>query len=405
MMWPLAVALAVLCAGVHRTQAQTLDGADIMALAEGFVLTADSRPKPDPSNRLAGNPDAEALGEQLFFDQGLSADGATSCATCHVTDGAFVPNESRRAGAERAFRTVMPVAGAAYQTFFTWDGGKDSLWSQALVPLEHPDEHGFSRTEVAAYVLDQYGTSIAALEAGLAEQADLLRGLPPASPIGTLAQRQAWDALDPATRDRVDALFVLTGKAIAAYEAALPPPLSTWDRLVAQAEGDPGRMPQDVLRGFTIFTGTGRCSTCHSGPLFSDGDFHNTGVPAVEGQPVDMGRQATVGPLRRSPFNCLGPHSDAAKSDCADLTYISMAMERTLGTFRTPTLRGVSLRGPFAHAGQLPTLRAVIDHYVTAPLGPHGRMIGVDTMSELVPLTLTLTEQQKADLIAFLETL
>ncbi|MEY4981989.1 MAG: hypothetical protein RIR62_255 [Pseudomonadota bacterium] len=398
----IALVVAVACAGLPA-QAQSGPAPDLMALAQGFVLHDDVEPRPDPSNRLQGQPLAEALGGQLFFDAGLSADGQTACATCHVTEGAFVPNESRRAGAERAFRTVMPVAGAAQQRFFNWDGGKDSLWSQALVPLEHPDEHGLTRTEVVAYVLRHHAGQMAALDAGLTADAALLQDLPPASPLGTAAQRQAWDSLDPSLRMRVNQVFVLVGKAIAAFEASLPPPVAAWDRMVAAAAGRADRMPQEVLRGFAVFTGKGRCSTCHTGPFFTDGDFHNTGLPAVEGQPVDMGRQAVIGRLKRDEFNCLGPHSDAPPDACKDLMYMAQSMERTLGTFRTPTLRGVALRGPFGHAGQMPALADMIDHYDRAPLGPHGRMVGKPTLSELVPLNLT--EQEKADLIAFLNAL
>lgn len=402
MAWTRRAALIV-CAGLLPAPAQAGPHSDLMALAEGFVLTADVQPRPDPSNRLTGLPLAIDLGEQLFFDPGLSTDGQTACATCHVTNGTFTPNESRRAGAARAFRTVLPIAGAAHQVFFTWDGGKDSLWSQALGPLEHPDEHAMTRTEVVAYVLQHYADGFAKLDADLAQDAHQLSALPAASPIGTADQRKAWAALDPSLQTRVNQVFVLAGKAIAAFEASVPPPMSEWDRFVIEAEGQAERMPQDILRGFAVFTGKGRCSTCHAGPLFSDGDFHNTGLPAVDGQPVDMGRQAVLSRLKRDEFNCLGPYSDAPPNACKDLMYMAQSMERALGAFRTPTLRGVSLRGPFGHAGQMPTLADMIDHYDIAPAGPHGRMVNLSTLSELVPLALT--EQEKADLIAFLNAL
>lgn len=369
--------------------------------AQAQVISPDLRAPMDPSNRWTGNSAAIALGEKLFFDTGLSADGSVACASCHVTDGAFRPNESRPATASRGFRTVMPVQGAAFQEFFFWDGRKDSLWSQALGPLENPDEHGLTRTEVVAYLARHYPDDIAALTGQSIDPA--LADLPPASPTGSRTARKAWRALDDETRTQVDDLFATAGKSIAAFETDLPLPQSAWEDIVQAAATDPASVPAPVARGFYLFSGKARCSSCHNGPLFSDGDFHNTGLPQRAGQPVDMGRQAGLSDLMSDPFNCLGPNSDAKPDQCPKLTYLSLSMERALGTFRTPSLRGVAQRQVLGHGGQFTALDQMLDHYNTAPLGPHGRMVGQTTLSELIPLGLT--PQELADLKAFLETL
>lgn len=379
---------------------------DFIAQALPFVLTEDAVPPPDPSNRWQGNPVAEALGRSLFLDPRLSRSGELSCASCHVTGGRLVPNESRPADADRQFRTVMPVAGAAFQDFFFWDGRKDSLWSQALAPLETPSEHGLTRTEVAARLVRWHGNEVAALTGAALPSVEDLEALPPASPVGTRAERRAWRALDPAARARVTELFVLTGKLIAAFEAGLPPPRSAWDRILTAAQRDASvlaALPAPARRGFDLFTGRARCATCHLGPLFTDGDFHNTGLSDPRGGPPDPGRQAALMELLGDEFNCLGPWSDAAPGACPGLRYISLSMERALGTFRTPSLRGVSERSPLMHAGQFENLRAALHHYNRAPPGPHGRLIGKDTLSELLPLGLTQAEL--ADLEAFLDLL
>lgn len=374
--------------------------APLMQRAMAFVITDDTPVKADPSNRFANDDFARAFGEALFFDTGLSADGSVACATCHVTDGAFHPNESKPAGASRGFRTVMPVLGAANQSFFFWDGRVDSLWSQALGPLENPDEHGLTRTEVVAKVLTDYLAEIEALAGSPVTEADHLKGLPPASPRGNREQRKAWAALPPDVQGQVNELYALVGKAIAAFEASLPLPSGAWDQMILAANGDASKVPADILRGFDLFSGKARCATCHFGPLFTDYDFHNTGLPAREGQPVDLGRQAVLMALDRDEFNCLGPHSDAGPEDCKDLRYMSRSMERAFGTFRTPSLRDVGGRQALGHAGQMATLDDMLRHYNAAPPGPHGAMIGVYSLSELVPLDLT--EAELADLKAFL---
>lgn len=374
--------------------------ASLMQRAMAFVITDETPVKADPSNRFANDPLARQLGEALFFDAGLSEDGTVACATCHVTDGAMIPNESKPAGASRGFRTVMPVLGAVNQSFFFWDGRVDSLWSQALGPLENPDEHGLTRTEVVARALTDYLDDIETLAGNTIASAEQLKTLPPASPLGNREERKAWAALPPEAQAQVNDLFVLVGKAIAAYEASLPLPDGEWDRLILAAKGDAAKVPAVILRGFDLFAGKARCATCHFGPLFSDYDFHNTGLPAREGQPVDLGRQVVLMTLERDEFNCLGPHSDAGPEDCKDLRYMSRSMERAFGTFRTPSLRDVGSRTALGHAGQMATLDDMLRHYNAAPPGPHGAMVGVYSLSELVPLDLT--EAELADLKAFL---
>lgn len=383
--------------------AQTLSDADFIDRAKDFALVSLEDASLDPSNRFDGDPRAIALGEQLFFDTGLSKDGNVSCASCHVKDGAFVPNESIRADAARKFRTVMPIEGIAHQNFLFWDGRADSPWMQAIGPLENDFEHDLTRSEVAAYVSENYSDALATLAPDL--MASSVSIPKPASPAGTREERAAWRDLPTETQEWINQVFALVGKSTAAFEASLPVSPSRWDGVIADALEDISalsRLSEAERRGFELFTGKARCATCHDGPLFTDADFHNTGLPQST-VPLDLGRQSALLELRNNPFNCLGPYSDAEPEDCGELTYMSLSMERAMGAFRTPTLRGVSKRALLGHAGQINSIEDMIRHYNAAPAGPHGALVGMPSLSELVPLGLT--EAEMSDLAAFLSSL
>jgi cytochrome c peroxidase len=399
--WSIAVSLPL--AGA----AEEIDYKLLAKQAQKFAITEQTLPKRDPSNRFDGNPDAIALGRTFFFDSGLSANGTVSCATCHVSNGAIVPNESMPAGLGRKHRSVMPVAGAAFQDFFFWDGRADSLWAQALAPIEHPQEHDLTRTEAVAYVRQTYSQAISELKGNpLLAEADWEATTEPASPLGNSEERQAWAALDAREQKKIDLAFTEIGKFIAAYEATLLPPQTAWDVAVNMADTDATALqalPDSALRGFMLFQGKARCADCHLGPLFSDGDFHNTSLPQPHAGPLDLGRQAVVGDIARAEFGCRSITSDAPEGYCLKIDYLSLAMERAMGAFRTPSLRQVLQRKVLGHSGQISDLAQMLEHYNDAPAGMHGHLVGKDSLSELVPLKLT--ESELADLRDFLEQL
>ena len=110
----------------------------------------------EPTNRWADDPAAAALGERLFFDVRLSGNMEVSCGTCHRTDYSFTDTLPLAHGMGTTSRRTMPMIGLAYQSWFFWDGRKDSLWSQALGPIESPVEHGFTRTLCYTIIRDNY---------------------------------------------------------------------------------------------------------------------------------------------------------------------------------------------------------------------------------------------------------
>ncbi len=106
----------------------------------------------DPSNRVADDPAAAALGEAIFFDERFSANGQVSCATCHEPERAFTDGLARGRGIGETPRSTMTVLGTAYSSWLFWDGRKDSQWAQALGPLENAAEHGGNRGMYAQVV-------------------------------------------------------------------------------------------------------------------------------------------------------------------------------------------------------------------------------------------------------------
>ena len=361
----------------------------------GLALTALGPLPADPTNRVADDPHAAALGEHLFFDTRLSSNGRVSCATCHAPEREFQDGLALAQGVGETSRRTMPLAATAYSPFLFWDGRKDSLWAQALGPLESSVEHGGTRAQyaqvIAAYYREDYEKIFGALPS--------LAGIPErAGPIEDADARAAWERLAEAQRDAVTSVFVNIAKAIAAYERGLRYAPSRFDRYVEILE-ETGRAPallsEDEIAGLRLFIGKAGCINCHNGPLFTNNDFHNTGVPAKPGRPPDAGRLAGADGVLRDEFNCRSRWSDAP-DDCAELEFM-VAGEPTLkGAFKVPSLRNVAERAPYMHAGQFATLAEVIDHYDRAPKAALGD-------SELEPLHLSARERRQLE--AFLRSL
>ena len=145
-----------------------------------------------------------------------------------------------------------------------------------------------------------------------------------------------------------------------------------------------------------LFIGKARCSQCHNGPLFTNNEFHNTGVPAVASLPEDLGRFAGSKAVLGDEFNCRSRWSDAPANACTELEVMPVASHEQERAFKVPSLRDVAERAPYMHAGQLNTLGDVLTHYNQAPQAPKGH-------SELEPLKLGPRELRQLE--TFLRTL
>jgi len=386
----------LLAAGLHAASAPGSRWTkEERALIQSLALDALPPLPVDPSNRVADDPRAAELGRALFFDVRLSANGQVACATCHLPERQFQDDVPLARGVGMTTRRTMPIAGMAHSPFLFWDGRTDSLWSQALGPLESSVEHGGNRTQYAHVIALHYRQTYESVFGPL----PVLARLPSqAGPVTDPEAAGAWEAMPEPDRQAVNRVFANIGKAIAAFERTIKPAPTRFDAY-ASALGSGrsvGILTEDEIAGLRLFIGKGECINCHNGPLLTDNHFHNTGVSATPGLPEDLGRAAGAKLVREDPFNCLGPYSDAGEGDCSELRFMAADGHELLRAFKTPSLRGAAGRPPYMHAGQIGTLADVVAHYSTAPAAPAGH-------SELRPLNLSETERRQ--LIAFLATL
>ena len=364
----------------------------------------------DPTNRVADETAAQHLGRYLFFDTRFSKDNSVSCATCHDPQTGFNDASPRGRGMGVTARHTPSLWNVAYNRWFGWDGAADTLWSFALHAIENPKEHGSSRLDVAHALHDdeQLRQAYENVFGPMPNLENENRFPPHGRPVADEpdhAHNTAWQSMTEDDRFAVNRIFANFGKALAAYQRQLISDNAPFDQFV-KAMRDEKRDRNEVLspsaqRGAQLFVDTGRCFFCHNGPNFTDGEFHNIGVPPAHGgRPRDPGRYRGARQVKADPFNAAGRYSDDRESREAQYVELLKGGTETWGQFKTPSLRNVARTEPYMHQGQFATLREVIKFYSTlepsAPTGHHQEQI-------LQPLGLT--DQQIADLLAFLESL
>lgn len=333
---------------------------------------------PDPSNALAGRPAAVAFGRRLFHDTRLSADGRFSCASCHVPARAFQdgrPTASARLG--EGPRNTPTVLDVGLQRWFGWGGSHDSLWAASLAPL---------------LATGEMAHTLATLAARVRAHPDLAGG---------------WvRAVGKPLPEDDTVLVVGLAKSLAAWQATRVSPRTPFDDFRdALARGDlraAARYPAAAQRGLRLFIGEARCSVCHSGPRFSNGEFADIGLPFFLPQGgVDSGRHAGLRALQQSQFTRLGPHhdGDATRDDRALLTRQVVREPRHFGEFRVPGLRQLVHTAPYWHDGSAASLAEVLRHYSEL----NEDRLHAD--GERILRRLNLSPGQAADLEAFLHSL
>lgn len=363
----------------------------------------------DPTDRVADDPRAAALGQFLFFDSRLSVNGKVSCATCHQASHAFTDGKPIATGVGLGTRNSPTVVNAAYNQWYFLDGRSDSLWSQALQPMENPAEMGSDRLHIVLLVAqdpasrgsyEQVFGPMPDFGAMRLSSAHARPGSDPRAP-----EVRTWNGLDPADRQAIDRTFTNLGKAIEAYERRLVSRPAPFDSYVAALKrGD--RLQQEILspaakRGLKLFVGSAHCDLCHPGPTFTDGQFHNLGLAPAP----DTGRAVGIRLLRADPFNSAGAFSDAPyESSRRDRLTFLPAPDTQLGAFKTPSLREVGRTTPYMHDGRFNDLTQVMSFYAGDDLARHrGAITGQrEGTLDLVP---HLTPAQQLDLVAFLGTL
>ena len=251
--------------------------------------------------------DKVALGRRLFFDKRLSRDGTLACASCHNPKLAFSDGRPVAVGINgtQGTRNAPAIINRGYGSAFFWDGRAKSLEQQALEPILNPRELALTEAEL--------------------ERRTNLRS------------------------------FDVTA-ALASFVRTIRSGDSRFDRYAA---GQSNALSDLEKKGLAVFRGKGNCSACHSGPNFTDEQFHNTGVAWREGALSDRGAGN--------------------------------------GRFKTPTLREVARTAPYMHDGSFATLDDVVEFY------SKGGRPNPNLDAEIRPRNFTAEE--KRALVAFLQTL
>jgi cytochrome c peroxidase len=301
-----------------------------------------------------------ALGRLLFFDNRLAGDTSTSCASCHDPrlgwgDGNAL---SRGYPGTQHWRNSQTIINSAYLAKYFWGGEKTSLEAQAD----------------------------SALSGNLAGNGD------PAMIEERLAQipeyvhlfREAFGAERPSYD------YIL--RAIAAFERAEA--ISNDSPFDRYMRGDRGALSEGTLRGMALFQGKAGCNRCHNGPLLTDESYHNIGVPKNDLFESDPQRQIAL----RFQHYARGVSEELYRKADRDLgLYYTTKRAADKGKFRTPPLRYLLYTAPYMHNGVFWELEEVIDFYDKGG--------GEDLNKSPLMRPLNLTEDEKEDLSAFLESL
>ncbi|MGH9312603.1 MAG: cytochrome-c peroxidase [Vicinamibacterales bacterium] len=282
-----------------------------------------------------------ALGKQLFFDLRLSRTKKMSCETCHVpekgwTDGLAL---SPRFDGSMNTRHTPTLYGVAYYPDLYWDGRAKGLEAQVLAAWRA-----------------QMGADPDAVAKELQ---------------GVAGYAKAFEAEfdGPVTGDRIV-------KALSAFVRTIHAGDTPWDS-VPQSEA--GLKTTAAGRGFIVFSEVAKCTLCHLPPLFSDTLFHNVGIGFDKPNP-DLGRGKNL-------IDTAAKNNQPVPADAEKLT----------GAFKTPSLRGVALSGPYFHDGSAKTLEDAVDVILNGGV----KNAHLDEKLQKWPVTPT----QRTQLLGFLRAL
>lgn len=364
----------------------------------------------DPGNAVETSEAAAYLGQFLFFDQRLSGSADLSCANCHRPDLNWTDGKQLSQGAHGGIRRTPSLWNVAYNRWYFWDGRADSLWSQALKPIEDRTEMNGSRVQVAFLITNDPELRLA--YSGIF-------GEPPALPILAKPLRSArpilvdpadpdqvaWSEIPKGDQENIDRIFSNVGKALAAYERNIVSRDAPFDRFVEGLRSHDvtklASISRSAQRGLKLFVGTANCRLCHSGPNFSDGEFHNIGLPSLNAAlSQDEGRFGGIDKLLKDEFNSAGSYGDGSHDRYLERLRAIRKSTHNWGEFKTPGLRNVAERTPYMHEGQFATLIDVLHYYSTLD-----EALPPDHDQEQILFPLNLDEEDVADLVEFLKTL
>jgi cytochrome c peroxidase len=313
-------------------------------------------------------PEKIALGEKLFFDGRLSADGTVACSTCHdpalaFTDGRTVSIGIKGRAGQRNSPTIL---NALYNKTQFWDGRAKTLEDQAALPISNHFEMGQQNLDAAVKQI-----------AAVPEYQQAFRkvfGRPPNGP------------------DLV--------RAIASYERSQIAFDSPFDHFIA---GDKTAISDSAKHGWELFNSKARCNKCHAlseqkrdPTFFIDQDFHNIGIGIIRHNVVVLACQAEQFIHSGNPRAV----DDAAiQTDMSALgRFLVTKKDPDIASFKTPSLRNVLITAPYFHDGSQATLWDAMDHYNKGD-GVKNPWLDEDIQP------LALSEQEIDDVVAFMASL
>lgn len=352
------------CGGDGET---TFDDGSLTATAFDWRVPAGTPLPVEPLD----NPMSQAkfeLGRHLFYDPRLSGNGTLACAGCHLQSLGFTDGVERSLGStgQQHPRNAQPLLNVAYHSTKTWaNPSLLTLEQQILVPLfgESPIEQGLSETN-------------------LEQVLDRLRNDPVYPPL--------FEAAFPETGSPIDTGAIV--KALASFVRGMVSFETAFDRF---ERGELAALSPSARRGRTLFFSEElECFHCHGGYNLSDSTldrtmsfverpFHNTGLFNIAGTgdyPAD----------NQGIFEVTGDPSD-------------------MGKFRAPSLRNIALTAPYMHDGSMADLASVLEFYAAGgrliSSGPEAGDGRLNPFKDGFVNGFAMTEQDKADLLAFLDSL
>jgi len=332
-----------------------------LASGDRPAMLAPLGPPPSPVDNPT-TPEKVELGKMLFFDGRLSGNGAMSCATCHLPDEGWDFPDKISLGYPGTvhWRNSQTIINSAYYKKLFWAGSSKSLEGQA---------RSAARGGVAGNGEDDM------MEAKLAFVPEYRKRF-----------RDVFGDIWPNVRNAY--------RAIAAFERTLVQTDTPFDNYM---RGDDSALTNAQKSGLQLFTGKAGCAVCHNGALLSNEKYYNLGVPAYDGWNDDALAQITF----RFELYAKGVTEDKYRKLKDDPgLYFRTKQVADYGKFRVPSLRYTKYTAPFMHNGMLASLSDVVDFYDRGG----GENDFAETKTNLLK-PLGLNEAEKADLIAFLESL
>lgn len=367
---PWLALLGALAATACRGEAPACALVPELDAAECAAVQALSLPPelpPARGNAHGDDPGAAQLGFAIFYDARFSSNQNIRCASCHPPERRFQDGLPTAQGIGPLPRNTPTLLDAARYTSLFWDGRADSIWAQAITPLENPAEMGFTRLALAHRIAASYRASYEAAFGPLPALDD-----PARFPTSGKPGDPAFDQMTEADREEVNRLVANVGKALEAYQRKLAAGPAKLDRFLA---GDTTALTAAQRRGLIVFVRAG-CIGCHAGPLLSDQGFHNLGLPTPPGATPDRGRADGLALLAADPFNAQGLYWDGPRPEPP-----ASPAPVDVGAFRTQSLRNVALSAPYGHDGRFATLREMVDfHLAGGGRGDPGALGTVDAM-------------------------